>query len=75
MTKDFKNVTEAFEWFMENVYPNLPPTQKKQLKDVKYDHYNPKRTGVSEKRMLRVLKEHHCSIEFITRLHMSEEKQ
>lgn len=70
MTKDFNSITEAFEWFMENVYPDLSPEQKQKLKDVKYDYYNPRRTGVSEKRMKRVLDQYNHPLEFIVRMHI-----
>ena len=70
MTKDFNSIKEAFDWFMENVYPNLSPEQKQKLKDVKYDYNNPKRGGVSEKRMQRVLTNHNHSLEFIVRMHI-----
>jgi len=74
MTKDFKSITEAFEWFMENVYPELPPEQKHKLKDVKYDHYKRDDKNVSDKRMKKVLNEHNYALEFIVRLHEENKK-
>ncbi|EAY31303.1 hypothetical protein [Microscilla marina] len=73
MTHDFKNVAEAFEWFMNNVYPGLSTAHKLKLKDVKYDYYHPNRTGVSEKRMRRVLSEH-GKVEDIVRYHIKGRK-
>lgn len=72
MSQDFKSMTEAFEWFMESVYPSLPPEQKRKLKDVRYDHYKRPENGVSKKRMQKVLNDHGYSIELIVRVHANE---
>lgn len=73
MTQDFENVTQAFEWFMENVFPTLPTEEKLKLKDVKHDYKNPNRRGVSEKRMKKVLIKH-GKLEFIVRYRIEDEK-
>ncbi len=54
--KEFKSTEEAFVWFLENVFPQLPTEDKIKLKDVKYCYYSKDRK-VSEKRMQRVLGE------------------
>jgi hypothetical protein len=73
MNKDFKNIAEAFEWFMNNVYPGLSTEHKLKLKDVKYDYYHPSNRNVSEKRMRRVLNEH-GKVEDIVRYHVRGRK-
>jgi hypothetical protein len=52
----FDSLPEAFEWFLENIYPNLPPEQKITLRSVKHAFYSEDRR-VSEKRMRRALEE------------------
>jgi len=54
---EFPTLTEAFEWFLENVYPNLSSEEKYKLKDAKYDFYKEGKK-VSVNRMTRVLKEY-----------------
>lgn len=55
--QEFKTITEAFEWFMENKLAELPAEERRKLKDVKYNYY--KREGnVSEKRMQKVLNDY-----------------
>lgn len=54
---EFSSLTQAFEWFLENIYPNLSPEQKNQLKDARYDFYKEGRK-VSVNRMKRVLDEY-----------------
>lgn len=53
----FDSLPEAFEWFWENIYPNLPSEQKAPLRYIKYSFYSKDRR-VSEKLMRRVLDEH-----------------
>jgi hypothetical protein len=53
----FDSLSEAFEWFLENIYPSLPTEQKTPLRYVKYTFYSKDRR-VSEKRMRRILDEH-----------------
>jgi hypothetical protein len=53
----FDSLPEAFEWFLENVYPKLPTEKKTPLRSVKYAFYSKDRR-VSEKLMRRVLDEH-----------------
>ena len=52
----FDSVAQAFAWFWENVYPDLPSESKRKLKDIKYD-YTSQRRNFSEKRMKRILSE------------------
>ena len=55
---EFKTLPEAFEWFLENIYPNLPTEQKtSSLRRVKHAYYK-QDEKVSEKRMRRVLEEY-----------------
>lgn len=50
----FLNLTQAFEWFLENVYPELPAEDKYALRNAKYYFY--KEGGkVSSKRMNTIL--------------------
>ena len=37
--KEFKTVTQAFQWFLENTYPNLSSPEKHILRDAKYAFY------------------------------------
>ncbi|EAY30569.1 hypothetical protein [Microscilla marina] len=53
---EFKTLHDAFEWFLENVYPQLSSEQKRRLKDVRYDFYAEGRK-VSVNRMNRFLHE------------------
>ena len=53
----FDSLPEAFEWFLENIYPDIPTEQKAPLRTIKYAFYN-KNRRVSEKRMRRVLDEY-----------------
>ncbi len=54
---EFSTLTQAFEWFLENVYPHLPSEKKRALKDVRYDFYKEGKR-VSVNRMTRVLNEY-----------------
>ncbi len=54
----FDSLSEAFEWFWENVYPHLPSEQKTNaLRTAKYTYYK-RDENVSEKRMRRILEAH-----------------
>jgi len=53
----FDTIEEAFEWFLENVFPKLSGDEKKKLKDAKYD-FLARRDKMSQRRMLRVLNEY-----------------
>lgn len=52
----FQTLEQAFEWFLENVYPNLPTEQKMPIRGAKYAFYKEGKK-VSEKRMRRILDE------------------
>lgn len=54
---EFPTLTQAFEWFLENIYPKLPPEEKYKLKDARYDFYKEGKK-VSVNRMTRVLSEY-----------------
>ena len=53
----FKTIEEAFEWFLENVFPELPTEDKIKLRNAKYNFYK-EGLGVSKARMIRVLNEY-----------------
>ena len=53
----FQTIEQAFEWFLENVFPILPTPDKRKLKNVKYDFYK-EGLKVSHKRMVRVMNEY-----------------
>ncbi|MDQ6480000.1 hypothetical protein [Dyadobacter sp. LHD-138] len=54
--KTFATVNEAFKWWMDNVYKQLPADQKKgRLKTAWMDYTYEK--GISEKRMKAILAE------------------
>ena len=55
--KEFNSIPEAFEWFLENVYPDLTTPEKRILRDAKYGFYKEGKT-VSEKRMKKILSEY-----------------
>ncbi|HAS46482.1 MAG TPA: hypothetical protein DCS93_38730 [Microscillaceae bacterium] len=66
----FQTIEQAFEWFLESVYPNLPTEKKTStLRGIKHAYYS-EGEKVSEKRMKRVLAEY-CNYEVI---HNVEEK-
>lgn len=54
---EFKTLPEAFEWFLENIYPKLPTEQKTPLRAARHSFYKEGKK-VSEKRMKRILDEH-----------------
>ena len=54
----FQTIEQAFEWFLENVYPELPTEKKTNaLRVVKSTYYKGEK-GVSEKKMKSILGEH-----------------
>jgi hypothetical protein len=53
----FKTIEQAFEWFLENTYPDLPTEKKQKIKQVKYEYYK-EGVSVSHKRMMRVMNEY-----------------
>ena len=53
----FQTIEQAFEWFLENVFPELPTEAKRKLKNVKHEYYKDG-VNVSTKRMDRVLSEY-----------------
>ncbi len=66
----FQTIEQAFEWFLENVYPNLPSEDKHKLRTAKYNFYK-EGLGVSKKRMARVMSEYG---EFATLYEFKEKK-
>ncbi len=53
----FTSIEEAFGWFLENVFPNLPTEEKIKLRTVKYNFYK-EGLNVSTKRMARIMNEY-----------------
>ncbi len=54
--KKFDSVREAFDWWVKNVYPNLPPDQKRGRLTNAWRNYT-FNLGISESKMLEILKE------------------
>lgn len=53
----FPTIEKAFEWFLENIYPELPAEQKTvALRSAKHAFYSEGRS-ISQKRMKRILEE------------------
>jgi len=52
----FQTIAQAFEWFLENIYPDLPTEKKMAIRGAKYAFYKEGKK-VSEKRMKRILEE------------------
>ena len=55
--KTFSNVKDAFEWWIENIYRNLPPDEKKGRLTTAWRNYT-HNLGISEKKMLDILKDY-----------------
>ena len=53
----FQTVEQAFEWFLEKVYPNLSSEDKHTLRNAKYEYYK-EGIRVSHKRMIRIMNEY-----------------
>ncbi|HAS46256.1 MAG TPA: hypothetical protein DCS93_37595 [Microscillaceae bacterium] len=53
----FSTIEQAFEYFLENIYPNLSPAEKNKVKNTKYEYYK-EGVKVSHKRMMRVMNEY-----------------
>jgi len=53
----FQTIEQAFKWFLENIYPDLPTEKKMAIRDVKYAFYKEGR-NISTKRMKRILEEY-----------------
>ena len=53
----FQTIEQAFEWFLENTFPELPTEDKRKLKDAKYSFYK-EGLKVSTIRMKRILNEY-----------------
>jgi hypothetical protein len=54
MSKSFSSIEEAFAWYLEHVYKNLPPEEKKgelvsAWRSFKFNQ------GISQKRMISIL--------------------
>ena len=63
--KKFTTITEAFEWWLKNIYPSLDPELKKGKPVSAWRDYT-HGGGVSEKRMKQILVEYgHFTIETI----------
>ncbi|PQA52991.1 hypothetical protein C5O19_25210 [Siphonobacter curvatus] len=57
----FTSVEEAFEWFLENIYKNLPPDEKKGELTAAWRNYTHK-LGISQKKMVSILERYGFSI-------------
>ena len=64
--EEFKTLNEAYQWFLENVYPGLPSETKYELRDAKYAFYKEGKK-VSEKRMQRILADY-CNFDVVFRV-------
>ena len=53
----FETIEQAFEWFLENTYPNLSPEQKTPALRMTKSAYYKGIEKISEKRMTRILNE------------------
>ena len=53
----FQTIEQAFEWFLENVFPTLPTEEKRKLRTAKYSFYK-EGLSVSTKRMSRIMNEY-----------------
>ncbi|WP_026629492.1 hypothetical protein [Dyadobacter alkalitolerans] len=53
--KTFNTIEEAFAWFLENIYKNLPPDEKKGELTNAWRNFTHKK-GISQKRMQSILK-------------------
>ncbi len=53
----FQTIEQAFEWFLENVYPGLPTEQKTPALRVTKSIYYKGVERISEKKMKRILDE------------------
>ena len=53
----FQTIEQAFEWFLENVFPTLPTEEKIKLRTAKYSFYK-EGLNVSKKRMARIMNEY-----------------
>lgn len=54
--KSFSSIDEAFRWFLDNVYKNLPPDQKKGRLTYAWRDYT-HGGSITEKRMREILEE------------------
>ena len=55
MPKSFNSIEEAFAWFLEHVYKNLPAEEKKGALVNAWRSFTFKQ-GISQKRMINILK-------------------
>ena len=53
----FHTIEEAFEYFLEHIYPDLSSDAKHKLRTTKYEFYK-EGLNISHKRMIRVMNEH-----------------
>lgn len=60
----FTSIEEAFKWFLEDIYKNLPPEEKKGRLTTAWRDYTHK-LGISQKRMLEILNDY-CDVEVKT---------
>lgn len=54
MSKSFSSIEEAFAWFLEHVYRDLPPEEKKGELVSAWRSFKFKQ-GISQKRMISIL--------------------
>ncbi len=52
--KKFSSITDAFDWWVKNIYPDLPPDRKKGRYTTAWKDYTYSQ-GIAEKRMKDIL--------------------
>lgn len=55
MSKSFNSIEDAFAWFLENIYKNLPADEKKGELVIAWRNFTHKQ-GISQKKMITILK-------------------
>lgn len=55
--KEFNDLEEAFEYFEQNIYPNLERKAKEKIKIFIF-HFRNKNQGVSEKKKIEILEKY-----------------
>jgi hypothetical protein len=64
MSKSFSSIEEAFAWFLENVYKNLPADQKKGELVSAWRSFTFNQ-GISQKRMISILERYGFDVKIL----------